>query len=286
MRATSSRRRSRGRRRSRSRPGRRRSSRPSSGRSTSRRSGGTSAGSSAASRPSVWITRSSGLGTFQTSLTPSSHTWGSRPSARSNSRIAGPVRWPQQPSASTVALATTSVPGSKLPSGSPSLPRPLSPVRTPTTRPSSTSSCVGRRLGEDVRAALLGLRLLVAGEPGDRDDLVAVVLLRRRRRDADLRLRRWAGGRSPPSRPRRRRSPPCASPPASCPGRGPRSGPRAHDRAGQVVPAARLRLLDDRDRHLAEALHHVGVVAEQLEQPVGARPARRCRRRRCRRRPR
>ena len=33
--------------------------------------------------------------------------------------------------------------------------------------------------------------------------------------------------------------------------------PGAHDRAGQVVPAARLGLLDDRDRHLAEALQQV-----------------------------
>ena len=45
-----------------------------------------------------------------------------------------------------------------------------------------------RGLGEDVRAALLGLRLLVAGQRRDRDDLVAVVLERRRRRDAELRL--------------------------------------------------------------------------------------------------
>ncbi len=42
--------------------------------------------------PAVWIRRSSGLGTFQTSLTPSSHTWGSRPSERLNSPIAAPVR--------------------------------------------------------------------------------------------------------------------------------------------------------------------------------------------------
>ena len=46
--------------------------------------------------------------------------------------------------------------------------------------------------------------------------------------------------------------------------------PRAHDRAGQVVPAAGLGLLDDRDRHLAEALHRLGVVGEQLQQAVGA----------------
>src|SRR3954452_3421411 len=92
--------------------------------------------------PIVWITRSSGLGTFQTSLTPSSQTCGSRLSPRSNSRIAAPVRLPQQPSASTTNLALMSVPGSKLPSGSPSLPRPLSPERTPTTRPSSTMTFV------------------------------------------------------------------------------------------------------------------------------------------------
>jgi len=46
---------------------------------------------------SVWITRSSGLGTFHSSFTPSSHTCGSRPSARSNSRIAAPVMLPQHP---------------------------------------------------------------------------------------------------------------------------------------------------------------------------------------------
>ena len=92
--------------------------------------------------PIVWITRSSGFGTFQTSLTPSSHTCGSRLSASPNSLIAAPVRWPQLPSASTVTLAPMSVPGSKLPSGSPSLPRPLSPERTPSTLPSSTISCV------------------------------------------------------------------------------------------------------------------------------------------------
>ncbi len=58
-----------------------RSSRPSSGRSRCRRSGRTSTTASAATGPIVWIRRSSGLGTFQTSLTPSSQTWGSRPAA-------------------------------------------------------------------------------------------------------------------------------------------------------------------------------------------------------------
>src|SRR5436305_5704534 len=44
---------------------------------------------------------------------------------------------------------------------------------------------------------------------------------------------------------------------------------RAHHRAGQVVRAARLALLDHRHRDLAEALHEIGVVGQQLEQPVG-----------------
>src|SRR5436309_3242543 len=71
------------------------------------------------------MTRSRGFGTSQTSLTPSDHTWGSRPSASWNALIAAPVRCPHVPSASTVALAVTSDPGSKLDSSSPSFPRPL-----------------------------------------------------------------------------------------------------------------------------------------------------------------
>ena len=48
----------------------------------------------------------------------------------------------------------------------------------------------------------------------------------------------------------------------------------AHHGAGQVVPAARLGLLDHRDRYFAQALHRLGIVREQLQQPVGAREAR------------
>ena len=79
----------------------------------------------------VWITRSSGFWTSQTCGS-------SEP--RSKWRIAAPVRCPWVPSASSVALAIRSEPGSKFDSSSPSRPRPLSPERTPTTRPSSTSS--------------------------------------------------------------------------------------------------------------------------------------------------
>ena len=87
------------------------------------------------------------------------------------------------PSASTVTRATRSLPGSKLPSSSPWWPRPLSPVRTPTTRPSLDEQAHRRGLGQEHRA--LGLGAL--GEPApdlrERDDDVAVVAHRRRRRD-------------------------------------------------------------------------------------------------------
>ena len=85
------------------------------------------------------MTRSSGCSTSHTSLTPSAHTCGSF-AARPRPFSAAPVRWPQQPSASTVALAVMSEPGSKLPFSPPSLSRPLSPERTPMTLSSSTSS--------------------------------------------------------------------------------------------------------------------------------------------------
>src|SRR5947209_5891931 len=122
------------------------------------------AGSLTGHGPIVWMIRSSGLGTFQTSLTPSSQTWGSRPSARPNSLIAAPVRWPQLPSARTVARARAydaAILDDQLRS---------------------------RGLGEDVRPALFGLALLIARQRGHRDDLVTVVLERRRWRDPKLRL--------------------------------------------------------------------------------------------------
>ena len=87
----------------------------------------------------MWTILWSGLGTFQTSFTPSAQIWGLRPSSPKWS-IAAVVRWPAVPSARTVILAVTSTPGSKFASGCPSLPRPLSPVRTPTTRPWSRRS--------------------------------------------------------------------------------------------------------------------------------------------------
>ena len=63
-------------------------------------------------QPIVWMTRSSGCATSQTSLTPSAQTCGFSP-ASPNRSIATPVRWPCVPSARTVTGASMSEPGSK-----------------------------------------------------------------------------------------------------------------------------------------------------------------------------
>src|SRR5271154_1707493 len=127
----------------------------------------------------------------------------------------------------------------------------------------------GGGLGEDVRAGLLGLALLEARERGDRDDLVAVVVLGRRGGDAELGLavgqdvdrllRDFAEGKSllAPLLPRHL-------------GEQLLQRPWAHDGARQVVPAAGLGLLDDRDGNFAEALHRLVVIGEQREQAIGA----------------
>src|SRR5438093_604681 len=75
-------------------------------------------------QPIVWMTRSSGRGTFHTSFTPRAHTCGFSPASPKRSSAA-PVRCPCVPSASTVTRATMSEPGSKLASCSPSRPLPL-----------------------------------------------------------------------------------------------------------------------------------------------------------------
>ena len=132
----------------------------------------------------------------------------------------------------------------------------------------------GGGLGEDVGAGLLRHALLVARQRGDRDHLVAVVVQRRRRRDADLgfavgqRVDRllldFAEGEALLATPLLARQ--IREQLLQRPG--------AHHRAGEVVPAAGLRLLDHRDRHFAEALHRLRIVAEQLQQAVGAGEAR------------
>ena len=210
------------------------------------------------------------MATFQTSLTPSSQTCGSRSSARSNSRIAAPVRWPQQPSASTVALGLDVGAGLEVAERLAVLAAALVAGAHAEHAPVLDEQLRGRGLGEDVGAALLGLPLLEARQRRHRDDLVAVVLERRRRRDAQRDLATSASCRRPPWYLAEGEALPRATARASYSGNSSSQRLGAHDRARQVVPAARLRLLDDRDRHFAQALHRLRVVAEQLQQAVGA----------------
>jgi len=126
-----------------------------------------------------------------------------------------------------------------------------------------------RGLGQQVGPGLLRLGLHIATKRRDRDHLVAVVAQWRRRRDADLRpaigheidrlLLYLAKGEA--------LSAPLI---AAEVGEELLQRARPHHRPGEVVAAAGLRLLDDGDGDLAEALHRLGIVGEQLQQAVGA----------------
>ena len=120
---------------------------------------------------------------------------------------------------------------------------------------------------------LLGPRCQPARQLGDADHVVAVVAERRRRRlQRQLRARGRASSRRCPWR----RSP-CESATRTrgTSGNSCLESRRAHHRAGQVVRAARLALLDHRHRHLAEALHQLRVVARAAAAAGSRRPARR-----------
>ena len=125
-------------------------------------------------------------------------------------------------------------------------------------------------LRQDHRAARLRLLRQEAPELGDRDDPVAAVHHRRRRRDAErpalreevdglvlhLAVRRHVLDGEPPREQLADRA-------------------RIHHRARQQVRSGLLALLEHRDGHLAELLPHVRVLLEQLSEPDGARePAR------------
>ena len=127
----------------------------------------------------------------------------------------------------------------------------------------------GRRLGEDVGAGLLGLLGQPARQLGDRDDVVAVVAERRRRR---LERQGPVGAQHPVDRV-------LGDLAVGRPVLGLEIGEellqarRAHHRAREVVGAADLALLDHRHRHLAEALHQLRLVGQQLQELVRAREA-------------
>ena len=133
----------------------------------------------------------------------------------------------------------------------------------------------GGGLGEDVGAGLFGLLLLVARQRRHRDHLVAVVLEVRHRRDRHRELGLRAGEHVHRLlRDLAEREARLAPLLAGEVGEQLLQRPRAHDRAGEVVPAAGLGLLDHCDRHFAEALQQFAparpIVAEQLQQAVGA----------------
>ena len=127
---------------------------------------------------------------------------------------------------------------------------------------------LGGRLGQDHRAACLGLLGEEATELRERDDPVAVVHHRRRRRDAERpRLREQVDGlaldravvrdllhRQPPREQLAQRT-------------------RVDDGAGEEVRAGLLALLEHGDRHLAEALCQLRMLLEQLSEPDRAREA-------------
>ncbi len=126
-------------------------------------------------------------------------------------------------------------------------------------------------LGEDVGAGVFGLFLLVAGHRGDRHDLVAVVLEVRHRGDRHRQLRLGAGQHVDRLLVDLAEGEALLAPVlAAHVWKELLERARAHDGAGQVVPAARLRLLHHRHRHFAEALQHLLVVGEQLQQAVRA----------------
>ena len=121
------------------------------------------------------------------------------------------------------------------------------------------------RLGEDHRAPRLRLIGEEPSELRDRDDPVAVVAHRRRRRDAqrgalgeeiDGLAVHGAVGRHLLDRD------PAAEQPAD--------GAGVHDRAREEVRARLLALLEHRDRHLAEGFADVGMLLEELAEPDGA----------------
>ena len=91
------------------------------------------------------------------------------------------MRLPRTPSQKIVTLARMSTPGSNVGFRSPFLSIPRSPVRTPTTASPSKSSSAAGETGENVDALRLDQPAEPLHEPVERDDVVAVVLERRRR---------------------------------------------------------------------------------------------------------
>ncbi len=218
-------------------------------------------------QPIVWMTLRSGFATFQISLTPSSHTCGSLPrepevverdAGQMTLRSLGEHRHLRDEVgaglevAHRLALAVAAlVAGADADDAA---------VRD--------EQLLGGGLGQDHRAALLGLLAEPAAELREREDDVAVVAHRRRRRDAQRLAAREHVDRLAVHRAVARHVldvVPVAEEAAQ--------RARVDDRARQQVRAGLLALLDDRHRHLAELVGDVGVLLQQLAEPDRAREA-------------
>ena len=160
-----------------------------------------------------------------------------------------------------------SAPGSKLPSGSPSLPLPLSPLRMPDDAAVLDEQLVRRCLGQHECAGRLGLLGEVSGHLRDRDDPVAVVAESRGRRnperalpreEVDALARNLAVGRKPFDLVR------SAAKQAT-------HGPRVHDGARQKMRSGLFPLVDECDRNLTELLGGFGILLQELPETERAR---------------
>ena len=222
-------------------------------------------------QPSVWITWSSGFATRHTSFTPRLHACGNSP-RNPNRSIAAPARCPCVPSDNTVAWACTSTPGSYDPSGSPSRPSPLSPVLTPRTAPSATSSLCCVSLRQHHRSQLLRQLRHVPSQLRQGEHQVALVVERRRRRDPHLEgLAHQVDGflRDRPEAARQRRHVLTRQQVAQ--------RRRIHHSARQQVRSRHPSLVKHRDRRLAQPLGRRRVLRQQLSQPDRAgQPGRAC----------
>ena len=216
-------------------------------------------------QPSVWMTRSSGRATFQTSLTPSAQTCGFSP-ARPKwfERDAGQM---SLRSLGEHGHASDDV-GARLEVAELLAVAAASLVARAHAAHATVRSeqLHGGRLGQDHRAALLRLLREPASEPRQRRDDVALVLHRRRRRDAQRTLRRQEVDRLVLDRPVERH---LVDALASL--EEPAQRARVDDRAREQVRAGLLALLQHRDRHLAEPLAQLGRVLQQLPEADRAR---------------
>ena len=168
---------------------------------------------------------------------------------------------PCTPSASTVACAVSSAPGSNVGSSSPCRPRPLSPVRMPRTAPSGHEQPLRVGLGQHHHAELLGPLRHEAREPREREDVVALVVHRRRheRQARRARAREQVHGLAldrPVARHLRERRPGTAPAAARAARRRPRAGarrPRAPCRRARSAPRRAARRAPGRPRAAARA---------------------------------